>query len=232
MWFPPYDLKFSDSSTANWNDTSFLGRPEPIYTYKNTSRTGQLSWKIIVDSPSVMNAVVEKQLKGQSKERINSIIDSFFAGCVKYDIYELALKFNTIPTKDLYTYQEILSNPRLTDEELKNVSESIPRENSVPQGGAGTPADASVQTSNPDTSIDDFKKNYSQLAFYFDNDIPDPKSNGVVSSSGFGDGSYDVYGAKDGSEYVHFCVIFIHAEDEDEGDVCGVCNNEFDDCEC
>jgi hypothetical protein len=99
MWFPPYDLKFSDSSTANWNDTSFLGRPEPIYTYKNTSRSGQLSWKIIVDSPSIMNMVVEKQLKGQNKERINSIIDSFFAGCVKYDIYELALKFNTIPTK-------------------------------------------------------------------------------------------------------------------------------------
>jgi hypothetical protein len=58
-------------------------------------------------------------------------------------------------------------------------------------------------------------------------------SNGVVSSSGFGDGSYDVYGAKDGSgEYVHFSVIFIHAEDEDDGDVCGVCNEEFDDCEC
>jgi hypothetical protein len=194
MWFPPYDLKFSDSSTANWNDTSFLGRPEPIYTYKNTSRTGQLSWKIIVDSPSVMNAVVEKQLKGQSKERINSIIDSFFAGCVKYDIYELALKFNTIPTKDLYTYQEILSNPRLTDEELKNVSESIPRENSVPQGGAGTPADAAVQTSNPDTSIEDFKKNYSQLAFYFDNDTPDPKSDGVVSSVPY-DITYSAYTA-------------------------------------
>jgi outer membrane protein OmpA-like peptidoglycan-associated protein len=194
MWFPPYDLKFSDSSTANWNDTSFLGRPEPIYTYKNTSRSGQLSWKIIVDSPSVMNTIVEKQLKGQSKERINSIIDSFFAGCVKYDIYELALKFNTIPTKDLYTYQEILSNPRLTDEELKNVSASIPRENSVPQGGAGTPADAAVQTSNPDTSIDDFKKNYSQLAFYFDNDIPDPKSQGTVSSVPYNE-TYSTYTA-------------------------------------
>jgi outer membrane protein OmpA-like peptidoglycan-associated protein len=194
MWFPPYDLKFSDSSTANWNDTSFLGRPEPIYTYKNTSRSGQLSWKIIVDSPSVMNTIVEKQLKGQSKERINSIIDSFFAGCVKYDIYELALKFNTIPTKDLYTYQEILSNPRLTDEELKNVSANIPRENSVPQGGAGTPADAAVQTANPDTSIDDFKKNYSQLAFYFDNDIPDPKSQGVVSSVPYNE-TYSAYTA-------------------------------------
>jgi hypothetical protein len=61
-----------------------------------------------------MNVLVEKQLKGQNKERINSIIDSFFAGCVKYDIYELAKKFNTVPTKDLYTYQEILNNP-MTD---------------------------------------------------------------------------------------------------------------------
>ncbi len=192
MWFPPYDLKFSDSSTANWNDTSFLGRPEPIYTYKNTSRTGSLSWKIIVDSPSVMNAVVEKQLKGQNKERINSIIDSFFAGCVKYDIYELALKFNTIPTKDLYTYQEILSKPNLTNEELKSVSASIPRENSVTQGGAGTPGDATNSTTNPDTSIDDFKKNYSQLAFYFDNDIPDPNSKGVVSSVPYNE-TYETY---------------------------------------
>jgi hypothetical protein len=41
--------------------------------------------------------------------------------------------------------------------------------------------------------------------------------NGVVSSSGFGDGSYDVYGAKDGSgEYVYFSVIFIHEEDEED----------------
>jgi hypothetical protein len=25
MWFPPYDLKFSEQSSANWNPTSFLG---------------------------------------------------------------------------------------------------------------------------------------------------------------------------------------------------------------
>ena len=57
--------------------------------------------------------------------------------------------------------------------------------------------------------------------------------NGVVSSSGYGDGSYSVYGAKDGSgEYVYFCVIFIEAENEDEGDVCGICNEEYMDCTC
>ena len=119
MWFPPYDIKFSETSSANWNQQTFLGRPEPIYTYKDTSRTGSLSWKIIVDHPSVLNLIVDKQLKGVNKERLNSMIDSFFAGCLKYDIYQLAQKFNTIPTKDLFTYQEILNNPNLTPEEAK-----------------------------------------------------------------------------------------------------------------
>ena len=36
MWFPPYAIDFSESNTANWSSTSFLGRPEPIYTYKDT----------------------------------------------------------------------------------------------------------------------------------------------------------------------------------------------------
>jgi hypothetical protein len=40
--------------------------------------------------------------------------------------------------------------------------------------------------------------------------------NGVVSSSGFGDGSYDVFGYKDeNDEYVAFAVVFIYG-DEDE----------------
>ena len=41
--------------------------------------------------------------------------------------------------------------------------------------------------------------------------------NGVVSSSGYGDGSYRVYGQKNkDGEYVAFEVVFITAEDEDE----------------
>ena len=173
MWFPPYDIKFNDSSTANWTGTDFMGRPEPIYTYKNTTRTGSLSWKIIVDSPSVMNVIVEEQLKGQNKDRINSVIDSFFAGCVKYDIYELAKKFNKVPSKDLYTYQQILNNPRITPEELNLVNKSIPKENTAGTTGSGqansTPQDKAY---DKDTSIDNYKDKYKELGFYFDNDIP------------------------------------------------------------
>ena len=181
MWFPPYDLKFSDSSTANWNNTSFLGRPEPIYTYKDTNRTGTLSWKIIVDNPSVMNVLVEKQLKGQNKERVNSIIDSFFAGCVKFDIYELAKKFNTIPTRDLYTYQEILNDPRLTPEQLKGIQREIPASNQ--NLSLDNIQNSSKTSTNDDPKAAALADKYKELAFYFHNDEPDPNTRNTKSSA-------------------------------------------------
>jgi hypothetical protein len=183
MWFPPYNLSFSDNSKPNFTPTSFLGRPEPIYTYKDTTRSGTLSWSIIVDSPSIMNLVVEKQLKGAAKERIDSIIDSFFAGCVKYDIYELAQKFNTIPSKDLYTYQEILNNPQLTEEEINFVAESIPKDPET----VTTPLYGDVtetKTVSNDPELKAFADNYTNLSFYFDNNSPGPNS-GTVSDVDF-----------------------------------------------
>jgi outer membrane protein OmpA-like peptidoglycan-associated protein len=183
MWFPPYDLKFSDSSQAGWNKTSFLGRPEPMYTYKDTSRTGTLSWKMIVDHPSILNLVVDQQLKGVGRERMNSILDSFFAGCVKYDIYELAKKFNRIPVEKLYTYQEILSNPRLTEEELRKVYTEIPAENNTTNTNNSPQTDGGPQTGYNG----DFETKYKNLGFYFDNDQPNPNTRQVTTSDNFQD---------------------------------------------
>jgi hypothetical protein len=193
MWFPPYDLKFTDQSTANWNPTSFLGRPEPIYTYKDTSRSGTLTWKIIVDHPSILNVIVNKHLK-TNKEKMNSIIDSFFAGCTKYDIYQLALKYNTIPTKDLYTYQEILNNPRATEEEIREVKENINVDNSGQSAGqSGSAGDNTQQTTgNKDTSKNDFINKFNDLSFYFHNDRPNPNSNSTISSQSY-DATYNEY---------------------------------------
>jgi hypothetical protein len=186
MWFPPYDLKFSDSSSANFNATSFLGRPEPIYTYKDTSRKGNISWKIIVDNPSITNLLVDKQLKGIDNPKINSIMESFFAGCVKYDIYELAKKFNTIPLSDLYTYQEVLNNPRLTGEEYKKVVEEVAKN---PDDGntTGGQASGNVQPVTPtDPRIKEIQDAFNGLAFYFFNDIPGPNF-GAVSNQAYQD---------------------------------------------
>lgn len=79
MWFPPYDLTFSESSSVSLETTNFIGRGEPIYTYNNTERTGNLSFKVIVDHPSIMNAFVGDG--GPTDEYIRS----WFAGCVDLD---------------------------------------------------------------------------------------------------------------------------------------------------
>lgn len=72
MWFPPYDINFTDNSSVNWDTTTFIGRAEPIYTYNNTERTGTLSFTIITDHPSSLNII--------RKETEKEIL-AYFAGC-------------------------------------------------------------------------------------------------------------------------------------------------------
>lgn len=73
MWFPPYDLGFDESMSANWTKTDFIGRGEPVYTYNNSTRTGQLKFKVLVDHPKVINAY---------RGRRTNEIERFFAGCI------------------------------------------------------------------------------------------------------------------------------------------------------
>ncbi len=71
MWFAPYDLKFDESVSPSWESINFLGRSEPLYTYNGVERTGQLSFKIVVDHPSIINSYRGK------KDRI---LEEFFSG--------------------------------------------------------------------------------------------------------------------------------------------------------
>jgi hypothetical protein len=165
MWFPPYGLNFTESVTANWNTSDFLGRPEPIYTYKNTSRGGTLTWKIVVDHPSILNTIVNKVLSNESnKERVNSIIDSFFAGCRKYDIYELAKKYYTVNPNDLYLLQTAITSKELTREQLIATVQTIQTGYNAPT--AGSTPNAQASTTN------EYWKKYNQWGFYFGNDYP------------------------------------------------------------
>lgn len=66
MWFPPYDLSIAESSTASWDNVSFIGRGEPVYTYNNSERGLTLSWKLIMDYPEVLDT----RLKGATSEQI------------------------------------------------------------------------------------------------------------------------------------------------------------------
>jgi outer membrane protein OmpA-like peptidoglycan-associated protein len=164
MWFPPYDLKVSEQNSANWNENEFLGRPEPIYTYNNTKRQGSLSWKIVVDHPSILNAIVDKELQGKTPEIINGVVDSFMAGCRKYDIYELAQRFPQFTYSDIY---EILSK----SEDIKQVEEAF---NELGKTNEQTPPIQQTKIIN--------RNDYS-FEFYFDNDIPGPNNATATTSN-------------------------------------------------
>lgn len=91
MWFPPYNLKFNENVAVNWNPTQFIGRGESIYTYTNTERSGTLSFKLLIDHPSILNHPSMQQRTGASVNVIPDSVDDvnsaeqsilrFFAGC-------------------------------------------------------------------------------------------------------------------------------------------------------
>ena len=172
MWFPPYGLTFSENISSNWNQSDFLGRPEPIYTYKNTSRTGSLQWKIVVDHPSVLNVIVNKVLGNETnKTRVDSILESFFAGCRKYDIYELAKKYVTVNPNDLFELQQAISSKEMTREQIVYTRGTIESGAFSPNGN-DVPIAQSGEGGNTNLNFDDYK----QLGFYFGNDYPKPKT--------------------------------------------------------
>jgi hypothetical protein len=108
MWFPPYDLKVSEQNNAKWDENNFLGRPEPIYTYNNTTRSGQISFKVIVDHPSILNLLVREHFEGMSDEESDNYINAFFAGCEELDFYDLIRTYTTITTAESKLIKEYL----------------------------------------------------------------------------------------------------------------------------
>lgn len=88
MWFPPYNLKFSESASAEWQTNTFIGRGEPIYTYSNSNRTGTLDFTMLIDHPSVLDYWDRRNEIGNSANSQTDDIESkeqtmlrFFAGC-------------------------------------------------------------------------------------------------------------------------------------------------------
>ncbi len=97
MWFPPYDISFNEESRVEWNGNQFIGRGEKIYTYTNTERTGNLSFTLLIDHPSILDYWTGHARNGMKNQGVSLIpgngggVDTkdnqentllrFFAGC-------------------------------------------------------------------------------------------------------------------------------------------------------
>lgn len=115
MWFPPYDISFQENTNVNWEQNTFIGRGEKIYTYSNTDRTGSLSFTLLIDHPSTIHNIYTDG--GIVREGItDEDILRFFAGCSPIEpptIIEEKTKTETEPkitvlpkteTKTIYVY--------------------------------------------------------------------------------------------------------------------------------
>jgi hypothetical protein len=168
MWFPPYDLKVSEANSARWEENTFLGRPEPIYTYQNTSRSGTISFKVVVDHPSILNLLVREVFKDMSEEESENYINAFFAGCQDVDLYDLVKKYATLNQSDIELIQRYLNAGVSTEviKKYKVVTEDVKTEvpNTSPNGGGVTP-----QNINLDVNLK------------FENDYPKPSTKNFIT---------------------------------------------------
>jgi hypothetical protein len=163
MWFPPYDLTFSESNSVQWESNTFLGRPEDIYTYKNTSRSGTLGFKVVVDHPSVMNLLVNKVLTNTASSQIaDQVIDSFFAGLTKFDIYELSKRYNNFSTTELTQIQKIINGSSNPEKIKDTINQSLNIGGDAAGGSLSSNSNVGQQVYTPQLN------SYKSTQFYFD----------------------------------------------------------------
>ena len=167
MWFPPYDVKFTDDTTANWTTHQFLGRPEPIYTYNSTERSGTLSFKIVVDHPTILNVLVDKELASLPDGVVDEILNAFWAGCINFDIYELARLWGQFTNSDIDYFQQVIAGiqPTKPNSEIKEKME---------QSDAKTPTVVPNKTNTVETKI------INKVSLFFENDVPIAKESSVL----------------------------------------------------
>ena len=159
MWFPPYNIRFTDDTNTNWTAHQFLGRPEPIYTYNNTERSGTLSWDIVVDHPSILNLLVSKEFASITDGEVDELLAAFWAGCLEYDIFELARIWGVFTDSDIEYFKKVISDldVRLPNEKIRK---------SVENSGSFKSTSIDIESdSKEDPEIPEFN-------LFFENDIP------------------------------------------------------------
>ncbi len=166
MWFPPYDLKVTENNSAKWDAQTFLGRPEPIYTYQNTDRSGNVSFKIVVDHPSILNLLTREFFKNYSDEEADNYINAFFAGCEELDFYELIKRYTTLDPTDINYIIQYLNDSKNSKPEVINKYKTV----AGPITTVTTPSTEFTTTSQDESKSENFK-----VILRYDNNEPGPK---------------------------------------------------------
>lgn len=201
MWFPPYNLKVAEQNSVKWNENDFIGRPEPIYTYQNTTRNATISFSVIVDHPSILNYLVHEHWK--NIQDVDEYINSFFSGCLEdnIDFYGLLLKYPGLTQEDLKIVLDYIkgtndSNSVTTYTYYIDPVEDIGHGESGGSDGASGSNGSSGSSGSSGTSGNSGNAKH-DIILYYKNDFPDPASHGVKSTKTYTELYNEYYNYKD-----------------------------------
>lgn len=114
MWFPPYGLRFNEDTSVQWNEHSFIGRGESVYTYTNTSRSGTLEFMMVVDHPSILDYATWYGKSQPDQLPKDTDVLRFFAGCDSgnsNDESSLLSYVKPTPLTDEYLQKDVTPGP-------------------------------------------------------------------------------------------------------------------------
>jgi len=74
--FPPYIMSMQNTENANWNSVNFLGRPEAVYTYNNSSRDASISFFVLTDYAQSVD--VGRDWDSEGMEKVAATFDKHF----------------------------------------------------------------------------------------------------------------------------------------------------------
>lgn len=76
FYFPPYIKSIQNTESASWNTTNFLGRPEAMYTYNNSSRNASISFYVLTDYSQSVD--IGRDWGSEDMSKITATFDSHF----------------------------------------------------------------------------------------------------------------------------------------------------------
>ena len=115
MWFPPYGLRFNEDTSVQWNEHSFIGRGENVYTYTNTSRSGTLEFMMVVDHPSILDYATWYGKSQPDQLPKDTDVLRFFAGCDSGDSNDESSLLSYVkptPLTDEYLQKDVTPGPK------------------------------------------------------------------------------------------------------------------------
>lgn len=136
MWFPPYGIEITETATAKWQPNDFIGRGEPVYTYVNSERSGNLSFIMVTDHPSSVDYASWWDDNNETENTVNSSGNCendylrYFAGCANGD--NGLIEATKDDPNDSKTGGLIVKPTPLTDEYLQDKGAPLIKKEKLP----------------------------------------------------------------------------------------------------